>query len=286
MITGIAPTGSMHAADLRGGADVHALADLRARADERVRVDQRALADVGADVDVHRRHADDARARDTRLRGSTSRRARCARRSTASSRFSGSVSLSKNGQRPLATPMSTMSPKRKPSRMPCFTQALTRQPVGDDGIGLRRAHLAGRQLVAQAQERLARLLPRRAASLLEESGDARVDEIRSSDVAGSCSARLTTRAAAPSIFSCCRTRIDLLARGGARRHQRQTIALLEQPHRRHRRLYGNRIRFDEVDLHERQQPRVQPARAGVVAALRHLDDLRHLGRRRVRRHAR
>src|SRR5258705_12532408 len=32
-------------------------------------------------------------------------------------------------------PMSTTSPKRNPRRMPCFTQTLTRQPVGDDGSG-------------------------------------------------------------------------------------------------------------------------------------------------------
>src|SRR3990167_4784559 len=28
-----------------------------------------------------------------------------------------------------------MSPKRKPRRMPCFTHALTRQPLGDAGAG-------------------------------------------------------------------------------------------------------------------------------------------------------
>ena len=32
--------------------------------------------------------------------------------------------------------MSTIAPKRKPSRMPFFTQALTRQPVWRRGIGL------------------------------------------------------------------------------------------------------------------------------------------------------
>src|SRR5438128_1607786 len=31
--------------------------------------------------------------------------------------------------------MSTMSPKRKPRRMPCFTQTLTRQPVGEEASG-------------------------------------------------------------------------------------------------------------------------------------------------------
>src|SRR5258705_6005461 len=50
-------------------------------------------------------------------------------------RFIGSVSLSKKDHRPFATPMSTTSPKRNPSRMPCYTQTLTRQPVGDDASG-------------------------------------------------------------------------------------------------------------------------------------------------------
>ena len=60
----------------------------------------------------------------------------------ASSGFSGIVSLSTNGQRPWSADMSTMSPKRKPSRMPCFTQAFTRQPAGADAIRLRRARRA------------------------------------------------------------------------------------------------------------------------------------------------
>ena len=49
----------------------------------------------------------------------------------------GSVSLSKNGQRRSTWPsdMSTMSPNLKPRRIPCFTQAFTRQPPGLAGSG-------------------------------------------------------------------------------------------------------------------------------------------------------
>ena len=46
--------------------------------------------------------------------------------------------------------------ERKPSRMPCFTQVLTRQPVRRRRIRLGGAHLAGGQRGAQPRERLAR----------------------------------------------------------------------------------------------------------------------------------
>src|ERR687891_544932 len=49
--------------------------------------------------------------------------------------LSGSVSLSPKNQRPLSTETSTRSPQRKPTRMPCFTQVLTRQPVGAAASG-------------------------------------------------------------------------------------------------------------------------------------------------------
>ena len=41
-----------------------------------------------------------------------------------------------------STDISTMPPMRKPSRMPFFTQAFTRQPVGATRIGLGGAHAA------------------------------------------------------------------------------------------------------------------------------------------------
>src|SRR5436190_18090287 len=48
--------------------------------------------------------------------------------------FSGSVSLSAKNQRP-SIDTSTRSPQRNPTRIPCFTHVLTRQPVGADASG-------------------------------------------------------------------------------------------------------------------------------------------------------
>src|SRR5437870_3701327 len=49
--------------------------------------------------------------------------------------FIGSVSLSKNGHLPCSIDTSFVSPNLKPSRMPCFTQALTCHPTADDRSG-------------------------------------------------------------------------------------------------------------------------------------------------------
>src|SRR5262249_27645079 len=49
--------------------------------------------------------------------------------------FIGSVSLSKNGHLPWSIDTSVVSPNLKPSRMPCFTHVLTRQPTGDWASG-------------------------------------------------------------------------------------------------------------------------------------------------------
>ena len=49
--------------------------------------------------------------------------------------LSGSVSLSPKNQRPPSIDTSTRSPQRNPTRIPCFTQVLTRQPVGADASG-------------------------------------------------------------------------------------------------------------------------------------------------------
>ena len=177
--------------------------------------------------------------------------------------------------------MSTMSPKRKPSRMPCFTQTLTRQPVGDARRARPRARV--RRTARRAAERTPRA-PRpsgAAAALLEESGDpvarwscegqaelARQSAFRTASTVRRAPRRRAASAAAArarSAPSC----------AAARRHERQAVALLDQPHRRHRRLARDRIGLDEVHLNERQQPVVQLARAGEVASLAQLDDLRH-----------
>ena len=93
--------------------------------------------------------------------------------SARSSRLSGSVSLSKNGQRPWSTDASDSAPCRKPSRMPCFTHTFTRQPVGAAGVGLGRAHLAGRERRAQLGEDGAGVLRRGVGAGGDERLDAR-----------------------------------------------------------------------------------------------------------------
>src|SRR5688572_20475013 len=49
--------------------------------------------------------------------------------------LSGSVSLSPKNQRPPSIDTSSRSPHRNPTRIPCFTHVLTRQPVGADASG-------------------------------------------------------------------------------------------------------------------------------------------------------
>ena len=136
--------------------------------------------------------------------------------------------------------------------MPCFTQVLTRQPVGLDAIGLGGAHRAGRQRLAQLRERRAR----RARGRRDAPGG---DEL------GRClrleqSRRVAHRAHRLTRFE----QVELLQHAddllAATRPAAATIGsrydFLEQAHRRHRRLDRDRVRFDEVDLHQRQDPRV------------------------------
>ena len=49
-----------------------------------------------------------------------------------------------------------MSPNLNPSRMPCLTQVLTRQPTGARLVGLGGAHRPGRERFAQLREDRAR----------------------------------------------------------------------------------------------------------------------------------
>src|SRR5258708_14979199 len=49
--------------------------------------------------------------------------------------WSGLVDLSKKGSLDESTDISTMEPRRKPRRIPFLTQALVRQPVGEEESG-------------------------------------------------------------------------------------------------------------------------------------------------------
>src|SRR6266850_1464008 len=197
-------------------------------------------------------------------------------------RFIGSVSLSKKDQRPFATPMSTTSPKRNPSRMPCFTQTLTRQPVGDDASGS-----AERTVPSESSSRRRRNASRASSrGAFEPCSNRRV--MRSARVLmnpwGEPSRLASYTRRRSKHLQVLQHAHHLLARGRARRDHRQPVVLLEQPHRRHRRLHRHWVGLDEVHLAERQQPRVQAARRRVVVVLGQLHDVRHLRRRHVRRH--
>ena len=124
-----------HAADLAGGRDVAVPADLRAASHQGVRIDHGAVVHVGAGVDIHGRHAGDALADIARRRECSIRRARCARWLCALKRFHGVSGFVEERLALASTDISTMPPMRKPSRMPFFTQAFTRQPVGAERSG-------------------------------------------------------------------------------------------------------------------------------------------------------
>ena len=96
---------------------------------------ERALVDVRADVDEHRRHADRRSARRTRRRESSIRRARCGRRRRGRASSASSCPCRRTATCRGRPTCPTVSPKRKPSRMPCLTQVLTRQPDGDAASG-------------------------------------------------------------------------------------------------------------------------------------------------------
>ena len=163
--------------------------------------------------------------------------------------------------------MSTRSPKRKPSRMPCLTQALTRHPVGEDGSGSAARTAPGLESQPQFVEGRAR---RRLVGA-GTRGDERFD--------GDPEACMRDFEA--ELFQ---EADDLLLRRLARRHHRQAIDLFAQAHRRHRELHRAGIRLDEVAEHQRHQLVVQLAGRLVVAALGRFHQLRHLGGNGVRRH--
>ena len=148
-----------------------------------------------------------------------------------------------------STDMSTMPPMRKPSRMPFFTQAFTRQPVA---------------MAASGSAARMRPVVQRGLELVEQVGSARrctsaglSSKRRSISACNGHSPRAARRLPAPS-----RSSPDWPALGG---HHRQAADRLEQPHQRHRGLHRNRIRLDEVDVHQRQElragSRARPAKS-------------------------
>ena len=188
-MTGSAPTGSITPPICAAALMCTRRADLRARADERMRVDERALADVGADVDEHRRHADDALARRTRRRESTSRRARCGCRRVGAGPLERHRVLVVERQ---ARDRHVDGVAEAEAEQDALLDPRVDAPAGRRrGIGLGRAHLARAERRAQARRR-----PARAAALSASAPAAKSDSIVGLESHGR-SARLPTRAEVP-----------------------------------------------------------------------------------------
>src|SRR3989454_8284288 len=150
----------------------------------------------------------------------------------------GKVSLSKKRNVP-STDRSARAPILKPSRMPCFTQALARHSPA----ALRSAaRISPRVSAARNSANVAR-----SASVKLGRAVAASASMRSrSDMAGlSKEPQLLEQLAQP--------RPGLLLH----RNERQPVGLLEQALQRHGGLDGAGVRLDEVRLHERQQAVVQ-----------------------------
>ena len=140
---------------------------------------------------------------------------------------------------------------RKPSRMPFFTQAFTRQPVVADGVRLGGADLARVQRSLEMRRTGAKCSSVYVGRLVvEQAFDLSLQRARSSAAVRRRRARF-------------RSSPDSSALG---RHQRQAPDRLEQAHQRHRGLHRNRVRFDEVDVHQRQVLALDRARGGEIAA--------------------
>src|SRR6185436_1137733 len=166
----------------------------------------------------------------------------------ARKRRTGSVSLSKNwtSRSTWVSDMSTVSPNLKPSRMPCLTHAFTRQPVGAEGSG-DAARTSPADSASRSRVKTARALVRSAAVPAATSASTSAWRVNGSGRRRSASYQRRLDEAEFVEHAC-----DLLLRVLARRAHRQAVALLDEAHRRHRRLHRHRVGFDEVDLHQRQ----------------------------------
>ena len=215
--------------------------DLRATSDQRVRIDHRAVAHVSARVHEHRRHAhnvaaDVAAVANARSAGHDAH-AVARRKMPSPDRYPYRRTAASRNRWTYPRSM----PMRKPTRIPFFTQALVRQPLGLRRVGLGRAHAARVQFFLECAEKLA-ILFRVARGLgVEQSFDLlfKLAQLRFATWTLSRSARDSSTARIFARFS------------DARRHQRQPEHGLEQSHLRHRRFHRRGIRFDEIHFQQR-----------------------------------
>ncbi len=181
---------------------------------------------------------------------------------------------------------------RKPSRMPAFTQLLTRQPPAAVGSGsAARTSPASRAATSRAMTSVATLVQLRAGRLagrrpavgerrhvLPEPGSddrqqlghaaTRVEVLGVADVGSSAVG------SSPSAVDHAEQAGSLLIR---ERQQRLTQDILDEAHLRQRGLHGHRVGADEVDAHQVQQSLVERSCAVPVASTRQGTQPRHLG---------
>src|ERR1039458_4749768 len=155
--------------------------------------------------------------------------------------------------------MSTLMPIRKPTRMPFFTHALTRQPVADAGSGS-----------------AARILPsvsemRKAAKMALSSG---VYCAGLSSKSRSISACMVYQKSNGSEH-----RLDLAQVGLAGRHHGEAPDGFQQAHQRHRGFHRNGVGLHEIDIHQREESGLEFASGGEIVAQAGLRDGAHFGGR-------
>src|SRR5579872_6688604 len=175
--------------------------------------------------------------------------------------FGGNVFLSKKGscRAPAAAPrdISTVAPIRNPSRMPFFTQALTRQPFGA---------LASGSAARTSPALSASLNCRNNATCFSEYEPGFSSKSRS---ISACSISLPDQADA---FEHAANLCHVLHLW---RDERQAPDGLKQTHRSHGGFHGNRIRFDEVHLHQREEAPVNFARGLEIVRSTEMRELSH-----------
>src|SRR6185295_6212869 len=180
--------------------------------------------------------------------------------------FTGYVDLSKNGWRVESMDISTTAPIRKPSRIPFLTQPLTRQP-----------------LLAAVSGSAARIAPVFSASLK------RPNNRKCSSVYVSGFSSKSFSISACNAHSPVRKQSDTVEHFfdpgeilGLGRTHRQPVHGFEQFHQTHGGLDGNRVRFDEVDFHQREIFALQFACAREIARQTQAREFRHLAGNLVR----
>src|SRR5580704_11790108 len=170
-----------------------------------------------------------------------------------SSCFTGYVDLSNQGCRTVLMDMSTVTPMRKPIKIPFFTQVFTRQPILTDGSGS-----AAR--TSPAFNACLNFWKRWKCSLLYISGR----------WSNSCSISACMHAPAGHQPESLQNFFDPCEIRGAGRAHWQPPHRFQQSHQRHRSLHRNRIRLNAVQFHQRQEFALDLTRTSEIVGQRPL----------------